>query len=464
MSEKSPDPKVLARKLAELELLLASYREIERELRVAKDFSENLFETANAIVLTLDLNANVTLVNLAAEKITGYSREEIIGKSWMDIFIPASERDTIRKVFADVIKGGGEISGFENSIVTKAGEDKIINWRNNIIRGKDDAAVGVLSVGVDVTESKRSENMLRSTVKGTSATTGRKFFHSLVQHLAEGLGVRAALVGELKNSPNPVITTVAFWDKGKHEDNISYDLAGTPCEAVINQGHPYCYSEVVTQFPKGHVIVDLGIHTYIGTPLVTSDGKPRGILAIMHDKPIAKNMVPDAESLLAVFAARAVAELERVRAEENLRSESEALNQKNIAMSHILEHIEQEREKFREELALKLENLLLPTVKKLRKNKGHLTPKDIDHLEDALKSILNKEIDVFHRNLTRLSGRELQVSEMIRNGISSKEIADKLGISLETVNKHRESIRSKLQITHSKVNLGAYLKSKPWVI
>ena len=60
--------------------------------------------------------------------------------------------------------------------------------------------------------------------------------------------------------------------------------------------------------------------------------------------------------------------------------------------------------------------------------------------------------------------RELQVCEMIRNSLSSKEIADELGISLETVNKHRESIRNKLQITHSKVNLGAYLKSRPWVV
>ena len=311
MGSSENDKDSLERKLAELECSVESYRLVERELRQANDFSESLIETAHAIVLTLDLKANITQFNLAAEKLTGYSKSEVIGKNWFDIFIPDSIREQVRRVFTDVVKRSGEISSHENAIITKNGVEKIISWSNNIMRGDDNAPVGVLSIGVDITERVRAENSL-------------------------------------------------------------------------------------------------------------------------------------------------------VAAKERLQKESEALTQKNIAMSQILNHIEKEREKFREELAGNVENLLAPIVEKLRCSEGCLSAKDIDHLEDALKSILGKEIDVFQQNLTRLSGRELQVAEMIRKGLSSKEIADMLGIAIETVGKHRESIRRKFQITRSTVNLSTFLKSRPW--
>ncbi len=232
----------------------------------------------------------------------------------------------------------------------------------------------------------------------------------------------------------------------------------------------FCFSDVQSQFPKGHMLVELGIHTYLGAPVVTPEGEVLGIIAVMNTGPISGALVKHAESLLTVFASRAVAELQRLRAEskvlaakENLQAESDALSQKNIAMKEILEHIEQDRDKFREELSMNIDNLLLPIVEKLRRTGGRLSAKDVDHLDELLKSILGKEIDVYHKNLARLSGRELQICEMIRNGLSSKEIAKSLTISLDTVQKHRESIRDKLQIKRSQVNLSTYLKSKPWI-
>lgn len=336
---------------------------------------------------------------------------------------------------------------------------------------KDDNAEvsGVLSIGVDVTESRQAENMLPSMVLGTSTTTGEKFFQSLVEHLVGGLGVRGALVGELEESPQRTVKTLAFLDKGKQRKNIQYDLSGTPCEEVVLGCTSICFSDVRAQFPRNHILASLGIHTYVGAPMMGSSGDVLGVLAVLRDKPIADDLAIHVKSLLAVFAARAVAEIERLRSEgklmtakEKLQQESESLVEKNIALNQILEHIGQDMAKFREELATSTENLLMPIVEKLKKSKGYLPLKEVDHLEDAIKSILGKEIDVFRKNLTHLTGRELEVCKMIRDGCSSKDIADTLFISLETVHKHRESIRRKLQIKHAHINLAAYLKSRPW--
>ena len=441
----------------------------EEALRTSKEFSEDLIETANAIVLTMDVKANITSLNSFLEKLTGYDRQEVLGKNWFKIFIPERDRRHIPEVFKNVLAQMPEVSVGENAIVCKNGIERIISWKNTVMKDSNAEVSGVLSIGVDVTESRRAENTLRSMVLGTSTTTGEKFFQSLIEHLVEGLGVRGALVGELEESPQRTVNTLAFFDKGKQRKNIQYDLSETPCEEVVLGRTSICFSDVRAQFPKDHILASLGIYTYVVAPLIGSSGDVLGVLAVMHDKPIADDMAIHVKSLLAVFAARAVAEIERLRSEgklmtakEKLQQESESLVEKNIALNQILEHIGQDMAKFREELATSTENLLMPIVEKLKKSKGHLPLKEVDHLEDAIKSILGKEIDVFRKNLTHLTGRELEVCKMIRDGYSSKDIADTLFISLETVHKHRESIRRKLQIKHAHINLAAYLKSRPW--
>lgn len=588
----------LEARIVELERSVRNLKKTEQELSLSKQFSDSLVETASAIILILDMNANIVLFNQAAESLTGYRKDDVIGKCWIDIFIPERHRDEIRGVFKLVAQRHQDVSNYENTIVTAGGEERIIEWSNSIVSGLGSSPAGVLSIGIDVTEQrraeeklrdseeryrtvfesandailvmtgdgivdcngtaakmfgyasreemigfrpweispevqpdgrdskvqselydsealggqpqnfcwqgcrkdgelfdtevslntflvegekylvavvrniteiKRAENILRSAVKGTASATGARFFRSLVRHLAEGLGVRCGLVGLLEGSADKTVRTMAFWDNGRHVKNIQYDLSGTPCEEAINKGGTVCFSDVASQFPKGHILAQLGINTYVGTPLSGSTGETLGILAILHDKPILEAMTPHAVSLLSLFGVRAAAEIERLQVEndlqlakENLQRESDALSEKNVALRQILEHMENDRIGFREELAAKIENLLLPVVEKLRANDGHLSKRDTDYVEETLKSILGREIDVFKRNIARLTNREFEISEMIRNGLSSKEIASKLAISPETVHKHRESIRDKLQIKNSHLNLGTYLKSKPW--
>ena len=81
-------------------------------------------------------------------------------------------------------------------------------------------------------------------------------------------------------------------------------------------------------------------------------------------------------------------------------------------------------------------------------------------MEDIVKSIVGKEQDQYESNLCSLTPREMDICDMIKAGQSSKEIADSLNISPQTVHKHRESIRRTLQIVNKEITLSAYLRSK----
>lgn len=158
---------------------------------------------------------------------------------------------------------------------------------------------------------------------------------------------------------------------------------------------------------------------------------------------------------------------DRKRAEERLkesakelRDEREILSEKNIALKQILNHMEQEKTDYKHEISASIDNLIMPIVDKLRKNDGNLGGKDIDIFEENLISILGKEMDQFKNNYNKLTPRELDVCEKLKLGLTTKEIANALHISDQTIEKHRTSIRRKLQIKHKNINLAAFLRSK----
>jgi len=463
MESDSPEKRSMADKSPEEE-------RVDRALRDSEEKYRTVFESANDAILVMTGDGIVDC-NGTAARMFGYpSRDEMIGLRPWEISpeVQPDGRDSkAQSELYDSEALGGKSQNFYWQGRRKDGElfDTEVSLNTFVV----DGVKYLVAVVRNITEIKRAEKILRSAVQGTAAATGSEFFQSLVRRLAEGLEVRCGLIGILEKSSNPIVRTTALWDAGKHRENIVYDLSGTPCEEVIRGGGTVCFSDVRSQFPKGHLIAEMGIHTYVGTPLFNSAGEAMGVLAVLHDKQLSESMTPHAVSLLSLFGVRASTEMERMQVEnelkaarEHLEKERETLSEKNITLRQILEHMENDRAGFREELTSKIESLLLPVVEKLHQGDGQLSKREVDHLDETLRSILGREIDVFRRNLARLTAREFEVSEMIRNGLSSKEIASRLTISQETVHKHRESIRSKLQIKNSQVNLASYLKSKPW--
>jgi formate hydrogenlyase transcriptional activator len=158
---------------------------------------------------------------------------------------------------------------------------------------------------------------------GTALATGADFFPALVRHLAGALGVQHAFVAECTDLQKTRVRTLAFWSGQSLADNVEYDLAGTPCEAVIGQRTTAVYpDDVQTRFPQDRDLATLGARSYLGLPLVGASGDILGHLAVLDESPLREDEVTTA--VLRTFAARAAMELERLRA----TTEIAALNAK----------------------------------------------------------------------------------------------------------------------------------------
>ena len=146
---------------------ISDSKRVHEELRQQLDFAENLIETAASIVLVLDPEGNIVRVNSFFEKLTGYAREEILGKNWFATFIPEQEQQRVLAVFANAASGV-RTTGFINPIITKDGEEKIIDWYDAEQTDSQGHLIGVLSIGQDITprieaemSSYESERQLR---------------------------------------------------------------------------------------------------------------------------------------------------------------------------------------------------------------------------------------------------------------------------------------------------------------
>ena len=147
--------------------LAASHESLERQiaerteqLRRKKELSENIIETAKSLVVVLDRNAAVVTFNRFAEELTGYSRKEVLGKNWLEMFIPQRDRERIRQVFQNCLDGDLP-ENVENTIICKRGEERTILWNNSVLRDGRGNITGTLSLGSDITERKRAEKEIR---------------------------------------------------------------------------------------------------------------------------------------------------------------------------------------------------------------------------------------------------------------------------------------------------------------
>ncbi len=173
--------------------------------------------------------------------------------------------------------------------------------------------------GLPATADRDDLDILRAIVEGTASSTGEEFFQDLVRHLTSAMGVPFAAISEFAGV-NTRVRTLAFWARGKIQENFEYDLSGTPCEFVMRGRLCQFPSGVKDRFPQALPLVQLGVESYLGTPLLDSEGKLLGLLAVFDDRPMAAQ--PRHLYVLRIFAARVAAVLERLRAEKRV-SDSE---------------------------------------------------------------------------------------------------------------------------------------------
>ncbi len=132
----------------------------EHELQLSESRYRSVYETAPLAFVVWGLDTKITDWNQCAEQIFGWSRREVLGKSFFDIIIPDFVRGDVEAIISGIDEG--EIQSHAiNENLTKNGHVITCEWNNAILRNGNGKVIGAISLGLDITEKVKVEQALR---------------------------------------------------------------------------------------------------------------------------------------------------------------------------------------------------------------------------------------------------------------------------------------------------------------
>ncbi len=127
----------------------------ESELRF-----RGMLDNLELVSVMLDRDGSITYCNDYFLRLTGWQREEVIGASWFERFVPPEIVDDMRKAFVKLVSDGEEIRHYTNEILTRSGQKRLLQWNNSLIYSRSGEVTGTASIAEDVTDRIRLEQQL----------------------------------------------------------------------------------------------------------------------------------------------------------------------------------------------------------------------------------------------------------------------------------------------------------------
>jgi len=186
-------------------------KQAEEALRKERDKAQQYLDIAGVILVVLNADQTVALINKKGCEILGYEESEIIGKKWFDNILPERDRERTRASFCELIAGNvKQIEFFENNVLTKNNEERLIAWHNAVIRNDEGEIIATLSSGEDITRRKLAEEELQKSYDE---------LESRVEERTRELELKTQSLEELNTAMN-VLLKKREEDKTEVEQNV----------------------------------------------------------------------------------------------------------------------------------------------------------------------------------------------------------------------------------------------------
>jgi PAS domain S-box-containing protein len=164
-------------------------KKMDRAMIEEKNRAQSYLDIAGVMFVVLDENGAVTLVNSKAAEILGYEQEYILKKNWFEHFLPMNIREQVESVYRGLLSGEMEsLAYFENAVLTRTGEERIIAWHNTLLQDVGGKILGTLSSGMDITDRKRAETSLQASLAEKEVLL-REVHHRVKNNLASIIGL-----------------------------------------------------------------------------------------------------------------------------------------------------------------------------------------------------------------------------------------------------------------------------------
>lgn len=385
-------------------------------------------------------------INPVAASYAGYTVEELIGRK-TDFIIHPDDMKRVKSNALEMIRGH-HIAPQEFRIVTKTGD---IRWiRETVTPISYEGQMATLGNSMDITEYKLAEDALRES---------RQRFGDLIEFLPDAT-FAIDLEGKLIawNRAAEDLTGVKarnMLGKGNYEYALPFWNVRRPMSInlVLKSNRKYEKTYTVFNRERNLLIVEVGVpgiqiaggNAYLwgkASPLYDSKGNIVGAIEVIRD-----------------ITKRKLAEESIVRRERELEVKSHELGELNTALKVLLNQRERDKAELEERLLVTVKELVLPYVDELKKKRMDAQETAyVNILEANLRNILSPFTHKLSSKYLNLTNREVRIADLIKEGRSSKEIADLMNVTDSTVNIYRYRIRKKLGLKKQD-NLRMYLSS-----
>ena len=163
--------------------------------------TQDYLDIAGVIIVVIKPDETVELINKKGCELLGYKKEEIEGAKWFEQFVPEDEREESRSYFIQMLqKDSQTIEYYENAVLTKQNEIRIIQWHNTFLRNELGEVIAILSSGEDTTSKKVLQSRL-----AVQESNRRKQILAAILEAQEN--ERYEIAYELHDNVNQILTT-----------------------------------------------------------------------------------------------------------------------------------------------------------------------------------------------------------------------------------------------------------------
>ncbi len=424
-----------AQNLAEIE---TQCQAVEEALQESEEKYESLLDLSPDSVVILQ-DGLYKFVSSMFTKQFGYTQDDVEKGLSILRLVQKNDRDAVRRRYEDRLAGKKSPKTFRNDLIANDGSIIPCETSATLIRYKGRPADLVFIR--DISERIAAEGVLQ-----TNEETMRVLLNSthdlalLVDTDGTVLTVNTKAAERYGKDPEELIGKSIY----PLMPAKTVELRKRKAEEVIQTKQPVHYTE-----ENAGKYFDCNLF-----PILDNEGNVQSFTVFVKD------VTEQKQSHKALQNVREELE-QRVRERtRELEEKAKNLEEVNTALKVLLKRLDEDKNIIEEKVLLNMRQLIEPYLDKLKKSSLNERQKNVlDILESNLAAIVSPFTRSFSSSFIKLTPTEIQVANLIRQGKTTKEIADLLNLSRKTIEFHRENIRTKIGIKNKKINLRTYLLS-----
>ncbi|HTB07004.1 MAG TPA: PAS domain-containing sensor histidine kinase [Bacteroidia bacterium] len=163
--------------------LVIKFKKTQEDMKKSQETAQRYLDIAPLFFLVGGPDGKIRLINKTGCEILGYEEKEVVGKNWIDNFVPPEMRDRSYEVFQNAVANGIPFNeGYQNFVLTKDGRRRLIKWKAIVIKDVNGNMESLLTAGEDITDKIELEEITTALEKEKQLNELKTRFVAMASH------------------------------------------------------------------------------------------------------------------------------------------------------------------------------------------------------------------------------------------------------------------------------------------